>query len=466
MVKSWIDRIERRNGRWRSRGLGGTWVVAVSGGGDSVGLLRVLHQLAPALGLRLSVAHLDHGARGEAARADAAFVAELAASLGLPLDLGRWQPSRAGHFEADARLARYDWLVETARARAAEVVALGHTHDDQAETILHRIVRGTGPHGLAGMPRVRVLSRDPRITLVRPLLDVPRCALRDHLAALGQPFRDDETNADQSRTRSRIRHDLLPKLAADYNPRVAEALVRLGRLAAASGRALAADVRAMAKAATITVAPHCVVLKHPFLSALPSHLRAEVLRRVWRQVGWPEGEMSARRWRRLSALVQQREVPRVEIGAGVAVSTEQFFLVLRRSPDPGAAALAVESRDPIALEVPGAADVPWAGGRVVATIDPVEPPDESIDRDRLALPLSIRPPLPGDRFEPLGMGGRSTPLADFFRGRHVPRDRRDRTPLVCDQLGIVWVVGHRIADRVKVTEQTRQTLGLCWEPRP
>jgi tRNA(Ile)-lysidine synthase len=357
-------------------------------------------------------------------------------------------------------------LVETARARAAEVVAVGHTRDDQAETILHRIVRGTGPHGLAGMLQVRVLSRDPRIALVRPLLDVPRRAIREHLGALGQPFREDETNADLTRTRSRIRHDLLPKLAADYNPRVVEALVRLARLAAASRRAIEADVRTMTDASTITVAPDCVVLKHPFLSSLPSHLRAEVLRRVWRQVGWPEGEMSARRWRRLSALVQQREVSRVEIGAGVAVSTERFFLVLRRSPVPRTAAPAVESRGPIALEVPGAAAVPWAGGRVVATIDPAQPSDESIDRDRLALPLSIRPPLPGDRFEPLGMGGRSTPLADFFRGRHIPRDRRDRTPLVCDQLGIVWVVGHRITDRVKVTEQTRQTLGLRWEALP
>jgi tRNA(Ile)-lysidine synthase len=342
-------------------------------------------------------------------------------------------------------------------------VAVGHTRDDQAETILHRVVRGTGLHGLAGMPRVRVLNRDPRITLVRPLLDVSRRAIRAHLATLGQPFRDDETNAELTRTRSRIRHDLLPKLEVEYNPRVAEALVRLGSLAAASCRASESEVRAMAKAATITVAPDCLVLKHGFLSSLPGHLRAEVLRRLWRGAGWPEREMSARRWRRLSALVPQREVPRVEIGAGVAVSTEKFFLVLRRSPVPPAAAPGVESRGAIVLEVPGAAAVPWAGGRVVATIDAAERSDESIDPDRLTLPLSIRPPLPGDRFEPLGMGGRSRPLADFFRGRQVPPGRRDRTPLVCDQLGIVWVVGHRIADRVRVTDQTRRTLGLRWE---
>src|SRR5207244_9505984 len=116
----------------------------------------------------------------------------------------------------------------------------------------------------------------------------------------------------------------------------------------------------------------------------------------------------------------------------------------------------------VLLDVPGWASVPWAGGRVVVTIDPDGPCDESIDFDRLAFPLSIRAPVPGDRFEPLGMGGNSMPLADFFRGRHVPRDRRVGIPLVCDQHGIVWVVGHRIAERVKVTEQTRRRLGLCW----
>ena len=150
---AWLEPVRRRVRRWCARGAGTAWVVAVSGGSDSVGLLRVLHALAPELGLTLSVAHLDHGARGEASRADAAFVEDLAGSLGLPFDLGRWQPTRAGHFEADARRARYDWLLATARARGATAVAVGHTLDDQAETILHRIVRGTGLRGLVGDAR-------------------------------------------------------------------------------------------------------------------------------------------------------------------------------------------------------------------------------------------------------------------------------------------------------------------------
>ena len=108
--------------------------------------------------MELSVAHLDHGTRPESAD-DARFVSELAGSLGLPFDLGHWRHERPAHFEADAREARYAWLADVARRRGAPVVAVGHTRDDQAETILHRIIRGAGPRGLAGMPRVRARTK-------------------------------------------------------------------------------------------------------------------------------------------------------------------------------------------------------------------------------------------------------------------------------------------------------------------
>jgi tRNA(Ile)-lysidine synthase len=443
--------------------LGPAWVVAVSGGGDSVGLLRVLHELAKRVDLRLSVAHLDHGARGAAARADAAFVAELSASLGLPVDFGEWQPARAGHFESDARRARYTWLTEIAQARAGSVVAVGHTRDDQAETILHRIIRGTGIRGVAGMPQKRVLALDPKVTLVRPLLGVSRQAIRDYLASLGQSFREDQSNVDLTRTRARIRHDLLPKLEAEYNPRVASALVRLGGLAAALQRSLDSDVAELKPAVIITSAAHAVVLKQGYLGSLPRQLRAEVLRGVWRDMGWPEAGMTARRWRRLARLAERDEVPRVMIGADVVAATEKkYFLVLRRVPAHSPVSASPVTPGAIELTVPGAASIPWAHGRVTATLDSEAPRDESIDLDAVAGRLLIRSPEPGDRFEPLGMGGKTTPLADFLRGRRIPRGRRARQPLVCDERGIIWVVGQRIADRVKITPQTKRTVDLRW----
>ena len=457
-----IELVSRWVKRKRKRGMGDTWVVAVSGGGDSVGLLRVLHELAPSAGLRLSVAHLDHGVRGEASRRDAEFVAELAASLGLAFDLGHWSPIQSAQFESEARHARYKWLCGIAQARNATVVAVGHTLDDQAETILHRIVRGTGPRGLTGIPRKRILSAEPRIALVRPLLKSSRAEIRAYLAELGQPFCEDETNADVGRTRARIRHDLIPKLAAEYNPRLVEALVRLGELTAASQRAVEADARELEKASLILLTEDTLVLKHGLLTTVPDFLRAEVLRRVWRRAGWPERSMTAERWRRMSKCVRAKEIPRMEVGNGVSMSTENFVLVLRRSCPVRETIGSSPVTHQIALDIPGSVYVPWGGGRVEVSDIPGRSRDQTIDLNKVSAPLYLRPPLAGDRFAPLGMNGKSMPLADFLRGRRVPKEDRDKIVLVCDHAGIIWVVGHRIADRVKITDETRDRVGLSW----
>ncbi len=462
MTKTWIERIECRVERWLAHGMSRVWVVAVSGGGDSVALLRVLFGLAEPLGLVLSVAHLDHGVRGEAARADAAFVVELAHSLGLPIDLGEWQPVRESHFEADARRARYDWLMQVARERGAGALAAGHTRDDQAETIIHRILRGTGPRGLAGIPVRRTLAAKPRLTLVRPLLQVSRRELREFLNTIDQPFREDETNAALSRTRSRIRHDLLPKLAAEYNPAVGEALVRLGKLSASLMHSIDRDIRAAARGATVTVSANTVVLKHAVLRSTARLELTEILREVWRRAGWPEASMSAERWRRLAALTRREEIQPQVIGAQVEVLSDGSFLSLRRLSKNVAAVSSPPSHAEIPLALPGRTEVPWAGCSIHAGTEDVRDGSRSevVDFDQVAGRLVVRCPLPGDRFDPLGMGGRTMPLADFFRGRRVPPERRARTPLVCDQVGIIWVAGHRIAERVKATEQTEHVLSL------
>jgi tRNA(Ile)-lysidine synthase len=457
----WLEQVERAVTRWLGSGLGSAWVVAVSGGSDSVGLLRALHAMGSKLGLRLSVAHLDHGVRGESARADAAFVAGLAKALELPFDLGHWQPTRAGHFEADARRARYEWLAEVARARGAAAVAVGHTRDDQAETILHRIVRGTGLRGLAGMPARRPLDESGSVKLVRPLLKVSRQEIRFQLAAIGQPYRDDASNADTARTRARIRHDLLPRLATEYNPAVAEALVRLGELAAASSRSVQRRVLEIERVATLSADHDTVTLMRQELLQFPRFLRAEVLRLAWRRAGWPEAGMGAERWRRLADLARRTRA-RTSVGGGIELTTDHALLILRRQAAPPVPARWPIPAESLPLDVPGS--VPWVGGRVVVTLDPDAPRDESIDLDRLIPPLWVRSAVSGDRFEPLGMDGRSTLLNDFFRGRRVARAERPRVALVCDQSGIVWVVGHRIAHRVRRTADTRQTLGLRWEP--
>jgi tRNA(Ile)-lysidine synthase len=454
--------IERRVRRWLTSGLGPTWVIAVSGGSDSVGLLRLLHAIAPSVGLSLSVAHLDHGVRGESAQADAAFVAELAEALGLPFDVGQWQPTDSSHFESEARRARYAWLESVAHARGADAVAVGHTRDDQAETVLHRVIRGTGIRGLSGIPAQRALGAG--VTLVRPLLTIWRQEIHDELTRLGQPFRDDATNADISRTRARIRHDLIPTLAVSYNPRVTEALVRLARHAAGSTRAYRERVLEIERFATWVGPPDhdTVSFVRDRLLQVPEFLRTEVLRQAWRRAAWPEAGMGEKRWRRLAHLVHQTRKGKFDVGAGVVAETGSRFglnlFTLRRSAAPAAQPDATTLPESLPLDVPGA--VPWNDGRVIVTLDPDDPRDETIDLDKVYQPLSVRSPMPGDRFRPLGMQDGEQILNDFFRGRRVPRGKRAQVPLVCDKLGIIWVAGHRIADRVRLTETTSRRAGL------
>jgi tRNA(Ile)-lysidine synthase len=431
----------------------------VSGGSDSIGLLRVLHGLAPGLGLSLIVAHLNHGVRGDAALGDAAFVEEMAAALGLPFYLGEWEPDRPGQFEATARRARYTWLTTVARGRGADVIAVGHTRDDQAETILHRIIRGTGLRGLAGIPSRRPLADG--LTLARPLLNVSREEIRAYLATLGQSYRDDATNADLTRTRTRIRHELLPRLARDYNPQVRDAVVRLGALAGAAERRLDATLGEVEHTVLMSADEKQVVLKGPNFREVPQWLHIEVLRWFWRRAGWPEAGMNAERWRRLARRAMEEET-RTSVGGGVELITNSRFVVLVRVESLPAPV----SEIPLPLPVPGELEVPWGGGRIIATLELAAPHDEILDLDALVLPLSVRRPVAGDRFEPLGMNGRGTPLNDFFRSRRVARAQRDSVPLVCDQKGIVWVVGHRIAHRVRRIGTTRRMLGLRFVTTP
>jgi tRNA(Ile)-lysidine synthase len=169
--------------------------------------------------------------------------------------------------------------------------------------------------------------------------------------------------------------------------------------------------------------------------------------------------MSEARWSRLAEHARRDTPGRVDVGGGIEAVTGPGVFTLRRKGDPPARS----DSPPVPLAAPGSAE--WGGGRVVVSLDPRESRNETVDLDRLIPPLWVRAPKPGDRFNPLGMGDRETPLNDFFRGRGVAPERRAETPLVCDEQGIVWVVGHRIAHRVRLTEGTVRPAGLRWEGR-
>lgn len=312
-----------------------TVVVAVSGGADSVALLRGLVALKCGGEGRLIAAHLNHALRGEQSDADEAFVVELSRRLALPCHVGHaaveQMAAEAGDgLEAAARAARYAFLEQTAAELGARYVATAHTADDQAETILHRIVRGTGIAGLAGIERARPLGH---ATLIRPLLAARRSEVLEYLDALDQPYRQDASNADLGFTRNRIRHELLPRLAKDFNPNVVDALLRLAFLAAETQAVIDAQVQRLLPRCLVDEGSTTVRIALAPLAGQPRHLVRELLMAVWRRQGWPLQAMGYAQWEALAEMAMaQREAeipPKQTFPAAILAKRTDDFLVLR-----------------------------------------------------------------------------------------------------------------------------------------
>ena len=279
-------------------------VVAVSGGADSVALLVGLVRLAPPAA-RLVVAHARHDLRPEADE-DLRFVSELAAGAGVPCESRalavRDDPEGRGEgVEARARRLRYEFFTDIAYAHGARHVVVGHTADDQAETILHRALRGTGIAGLAGMQPSRALAEG--VALLRPLLTLPRSMGRDFLEAEGTVWREDATNADPRYARNFLRHEVLaPAIRGPY-PGASDALVRLGLQSAGVAAALDTAAAALLDVHARRHAAGRIILDAGPLAALEGPLLGHVLVALWSREGWPRRHMTARHYDTLARLV-------------------------------------------------------------------------------------------------------------------------------------------------------------------
>jgi tRNA(Ile)-lysidine synthase len=312
-------------------------LVGVSGGADSVALLVALVSLASRRGAsgRILVAHAHHGLRPEADD-DLRFVVALAADLGVEvvterLGLGGATGNGGEGLEARARRLRYGWLGRIAHERGARHLLVAHTADDQAETILHRALRGTGVAGLAGMKSARRFIDG--VALLRPLLRVRRGQLRRFLVERGRSWREDASNADPRFSRAFLRNEVLPRLEAGAWPAATEALVRLGQQAglvsaaldSAAGYLLDRHARRLANGVSLDAAA---------LAGLDPHLLAAVFVALWRQEGWPERDMTAAHYSRLVALLaaaERREAAAICLPGGVRAATAARTLEIHRS---------------------------------------------------------------------------------------------------------------------------------------
>ena len=314
-------------------------LLAVSGGADSVALLRAMLELKQRHGGpgQLHAAHLNHGLRQAEADHDQRWVAELCLSLGVQLWSGRTEitePDAREGWEAAARSARYEFLTRTAEQIGARFVVTAHTADDQAETVLHRVLRGTGIEGLAGIPFSRPLS--PSVTLIRPMLGVTRAEVVGYLDERTQSFRTDSSNASSRFTRNWLRNDLLPAIRDRVNPEVDGALLRLSQQARETQQVIAnrAD-RLIEKYAQF--AEDADICKIGALQIECSPLRdeaavvvRELCKRAWQRSGWPLRDMGYDQWQQLAQLVQSADgPPAVMLPGGMRAEASGGFLVLR-----------------------------------------------------------------------------------------------------------------------------------------
>jgi tRNA(Ile)-lysidine synthase len=280
----------------------GPGIVAVSGGADSVSLLSGLsaHQYGP-----LIVAHFNHQLRGAESDADEQFVQSLAQQFGCEFQSrGHAIFREGGNLEAVSRRFRYDWLVELARVKKARWIATGHTADDQAETVLHRLIRGTGIQGLRGIAPMRKVTHDSgsEIRIIRPMLRVTKAEIMLYIEQNELTYRTDSSNADRRFTRNRIRQELMPLLQT-YNGKVVESL---GRLSEQAGELYAyIENEALANLAYVELprAGRVVVLDRAKCASLANHQVRELLRLIWAREAWPQKDMSYDHWQTVLSII-------------------------------------------------------------------------------------------------------------------------------------------------------------------
>jgi tRNA(Ile)-lysidine synthase len=465
-----IDRVREFVRQHDLIGPGARLLAAVSGGSDSVALVHILRALADAGELSLiGIVHFNHQLRPSAGDEER-FVADIARALGLPFIADREDVSARARrerrsVEDAARTARHEFFARARVASGAHLVALGHTRDDQAETVLLRLTRGAGLRGLGGM-------HPKNGAIVRPLLGCRRHELRTWLAARSQPFVEDTSNQDVSIPRNRVRRELMPLLEARFNPGIVDVLAdqaEVSREAWTWMDDMAADLDARSvRRSTMPDGALVCEIDTAALSAAPLPLRRALL---WRVMSETAGRRSIA-FGHVSAalrLMEEREGMPIDfpgqrlerIGPSVVLTGRVAGAEGRRAPDARSNAF----RFP--LSIPGEVVLPAAGWIVSAEPGPSATASNAaatdvvqIRLDRCSGSLAVRNRRPGDRFRPVGLDGQKK-LQDYFVDRKVARKQRDAVPLVVDDSDrIVWVAGFGIDEAFRVTDRAQEVIIL------
>jgi len=480
-------------------------VVGVSGGADSVCLLHVLAKWRKELGIKLHVAHLNHQLRGVESEADAKYVSNLAGSLGIPISIDRqdvaaYRTERNCSIEEAARELRYAFLARVAGEVGAHRIAIGHTRDDQVETILMHILRGTGITGLCGLAPCSPMAYDSQgmslpasslslrasplslrakrsnLLVIRPLLDIIREETTNYCQEHQLAPRIDSSNLSLSFFRNRLRLQLLP-LLRQYNPSVDQALLRLADIAKEDS----ALIEQQASGLWDEVARqenNAIYLDKKQIASLSIALQRQLLRAAVTRLAGDARDIEASHIEAARSLLNKPASKRISLPHGLICHGGYNELVIastaKQSQLPPCPFPPLPGEFP--LKVPG--KTVSSGWKVIASIVRGRAASPSslgalgtsegtcqsnlvadFDLHKTGTDLFVRQRRPGDRFQPLGM---SMPkkLYEFMVDSKIPRSWRSHIPIVCSPQQIIWVVGWRIDDRVKTTEASKEILRL------
>lgn len=454
----------------RRAGLDGArLVVAVSGGPDSLTMLHVLASVRQDLKLTLHVAHVDHGLRTESAD-DVRFVATEAKRLVLPhticrVDVPAYRASVAGRglsIEHAARELRYGALAQVARKVKAKAVVTAHTANDQAETILLHIARGSGLRGLRGMqPVSTVRGGGGDVEVFRPFLRVTREDVESFCALHGLHPRHDASNLDVSYTRNRVRYDVMPHLRT-LNPDVRESLVRLGRAATSDDTYLTEQLEALWQGIARQSTGQ-VTLNRQALKALPPALLRRATVRAYEDLRGSTDGLEEAHVEAIVRSLQGKTGRALNLPGGLLWEVGYTSAVLKRADAKESALLPKLAGTHKLLQCGTTIIDGWhvTLSETTSRMTKTGAHEALLDSSAIAPPLEVRTRRSGDRFQPLGM---KTPksLQDFFVDAKVPRAQRASVPLLVAPKGIAWVVGWRIADWARVTPETRRILRIVF----
>lgn len=450
-------------------------IVGVSGGADSLALMYGLNTL----GFNLVIAHLDHGLREESAQ-DAQYVADLAAKFSLPFvserfDVQRIAAQSGQSIEEAAREVRYQFLFTQAVKHQAQAVAVGHHADDQVETVLMHFLRGAALPGLSGMAYRRVMPAwDDSIPLVRPLLSLWREDIETYLAQTGLDPRIDLTNQDTTYFRNRLRHELIPELE-NYNPTIRQVLWRMSDVLRSEDQFLDVLTNQAWESIFISKARGRIELDRQKFLACRKAIRRRVLRYAvsilrpdLRDVGFDAVE------RGLAFIEFPSERGEIDLAARLNLVIIGQTLILKTwtadLPDWGKpllpnadTRLPLEPGDSVDLRNGWFLDVDLLPEIPADVMDHVKALDAGVawlDFDTLEMPLIVRGRREGEGWKPLGMGGHTQALSDFFINQKVPEHLRDVWPLVCSGGQTAWICGLRPSETFKITADTKHILRL------